>query len=108
MGLFGDPLENCEPGNQWHGCPNCERLKAEISDLRKVVAEGQKRVNMPHEDFDRIAVTSRELNAEIAALREKLVQIHICAENAQYGQLDVWAAINSIVKSAANEYMEGK
>jgi len=42
MGLFDDPLANCEPSNQWHGCPNCARLESSNADLlaalEKIVA----------------------------------------------------------------------
>lgn len=33
MGLFDDPLANCEPGNQWRGCPNCARLESSNADM---------------------------------------------------------------------------
>lgn len=44
-----------------------------------------------------------KLLAELKMLREKLVQISICASNAQYGQLDMDKAIYSIVEATKPE-----
>lgn len=45
----------------------------------------------------------RERDEKITEMRGKLAQIHICAENAQYGLLDPMATINSITIAAELE-----
>ena len=43
------------------------------------------------------------LKARIAELEEKLAQIHICADNALRGRLDMDDALNSIEKVSSQE-----
>lgn len=53
-----------------------------------------------------LAGTVKELKSENAALREKLVQIRICAENARWGRTDPYDALDNIMEAALRQ--EGK